>query len=412
MAGEMRIERGGKVLPHGVRARAATVRALILQLHARRQEIGAAILARIQSDGGPTEAPDPEYAEGLRAAIPIAVAYCLDGIERGEVNPPPIPTALLSQARIAARNRISLDTVLRRYFAGYTLLGDFIIEEVEDAGLLRGEDLKRLLRLLAASFERLIGAVSEEHGRELTTCALGSEQRRAAQIERLIKGESLDPGEISYDLEVHHVGAIAKGGGAEEAFRDLAKVLDRRLLLVRRGEEAVWAWFGGATPLLSEDLERHLSASWPRDVRLAIGEGAQGRTGWRLTHRQARAALPIALRGGDPIVRYRDVALVASMLKDDLLATSLRESYLVPLRAKRERAETLLGTLRAYFATDRNVSSAAVALDIDRGTVASRLRTIEQRLGRSIRSCAAELELALRLEEIEAPVRPCEPASR
>jgi hypothetical protein len=114
-------------------------------------ELEAAILTRIYNDGNPIEAADPEYAEGLRAAVPIALEYCLTCIERGEASPPPIPTALLSQARIAARNGIALDTVLCRYFAGYTLLGDFAIEEVDVAGLRRGAELKRLLRTLATS---------------------------------------------------------------------------------------------------------------------------------------------------------------------------------------------------------------------------------------------------------------------
>jgi hypothetical protein len=35
--------------------------------------------------------------------------------------------------RLAARKGVRLDTVLRRYLAGYTLFGDFLIEETEAA---------------------------------------------------------------------------------------------------------------------------------------------------------------------------------------------------------------------------------------------------------------------------------------
>jgi hypothetical protein len=55
-----------------------------------------------------------------------------------------------------------------------------------------------------------------------------------------------------------------------------------------------------------------------------MGEPARGIDGWRLSHRQAKAALPTALRAPEAFVRYGDVALLAATLADDLLATSLR----------------------------------------------------------------------------------------
>jgi DNA-binding PucR family transcriptional regulator len=119
-----------------------------------------------------------------------------------------------------------------------------------------------------------------------------------------------------------------------------------------------------------------------------------------LTHQQASAALPIALRSPEPFVRYADVALLASILQDDLLASSLRELYLDPLERERDGGEVARRTLRAYFAAERNVSSAAVALGVKRHTVTNRLRTIEQRLGRPLNDCASEVDTALRLEDL------------
>ena len=373
---------------------------LISDLRARRAEIEAAIRARIDGDGGPTEAGDPEYGEGLRAAIPAGFEHCLAAIERGESSPPPVPTALLSQARLAARSGIPLDTVLRRYFAGYTLLGDFLIEEAEATGLRRGADLRRLLRSLSTSFDRLLAAVSAEHRREAeATSARSSGRRRAELIERLLAGEPLDPTELRYDVTAHHVGLLANGAGSEAGLADLARSLDCRLLALPRGEETVWAWLGSRGPLDPDDIERIVAGVWPAGVRLAIGEPAVGASGWRLTHRQAKAALSIVLRGPQPFVRYADIALLATMLQDDLLCTSLREIYLKPLEAKRDGGETLRETLRAYFATGRNVSSAAAVLGVSRNTVTSRLRAIEAQLGRSLASASPECEAALRLEE-------------
>src|SRR4051794_73212 len=85
-------------------------------LHARRDEIEQAILARVYAVADSTDVADPEYAEGLRGAVSAALDYGLCALELNEEHPPSVPSAVLDQARLAARNRVSLDTVLRRYF--------------------------------------------------------------------------------------------------------------------------------------------------------------------------------------------------------------------------------------------------------------------------------------------------------
>jgi diguanylate cyclase with GGDEF domain/PucR-like helix-turn-helix protein len=367
------------------------------RLSERREEIELAVLTRVYGVSDPGEAADLEYVEGLRAAVSAAIDYGLEGVEGGERHPPPVPAALLAQARIAARNGVSLDTVLRRYFGGYTLLGDFLIEEADGIGL-QGAALKRLLRAEAALFDRLLTAVSEAHTDEAGHRPDTPEQRRIELIERLLAGEQLDTGELGYEFEAHHLAVTCAGRGGEEAIRELAKALDRRLLLVSREGRTVWAWLGGRRSLDPENLDRLLASTLPRQVSLALGEPGEGLAGWRFSHRQARAALPIALRVSEPFVRYADVALLASILRDDLLATSLHQIYLKPLEHERDGGETLKETLRAYFGTERNVSSAAAALGVSRQTVVNRLHATEKRFARPLSGCAAEVEAALALE--------------
>lgn len=351
------------------------------------------------SDSGDLE---PAYAEGLRAAVSSAVDYGLAAVELGEERAPPPPPILLAQARLAARAGVGLDTVLRRYFAGHALLGDFLVAEAEGGRLLRGAALQRLLRTQAALFDRLLAAISDEHRREGCAQPGSSEQRRAERIERLLAGELVDASELGYQLEGWHLGVLAEGPAAEEALRALASSLDRRMLKVCREEGAVWAWLGGRRPF---DLEGSPIEPTPSPgTILAIGEPAEGLSGWRLTHLQATAALPIARRGSEPLVRYRDVARLASMLKDELLAISLREIYLKPLERERDSGRLARETLRAYFAAGCNASAAAAAMGVNRETVSNRLRTIEQRFGRPFDSCAADVEAALRLEELGVPI--------
>jgi DNA-binding PucR family transcriptional regulator len=135
-------------------------------------------------------------------------------------------------------------------------------------------------------------------------------------------------------------------------------------------------------------------------VMLALGEPGRGLAGWRLTHRQAQAALLVALRRPRRCTRYADVALLASALTDEALATVLIDVYLAPLEDSRGSGPVLRETLRAYLGAERSVSSAAAALGVVRKTVEKRLRTIEEKLGRSLHPCPAELEIALELDEL------------
>jgi PucR C-terminal helix-turn-helix domain/GGDEF-like domain len=370
------------------------------RLSARWPEVEQAVLTRVFTVEDPSESlADAEYMEGLREAVKASLGYGLASVKLGEERSPPVPPALLTQTRVAARNGVSLETVLRRCFAGNALFVDFIVEEAEAGGHIERAELQSPLRTQATIFDRLIAAVSEEYACEEQERSLSTRQREAKRIERLLAGELVDTTELSYRLEDHHLGAIASGPGAVEALRELAAALDRRLLFVEREEETVWAWLGGRTDIPADELKAKLDA-WPEKLPLAFGERAQGLTGWRLTHRQARAAWPIALRGPQRVVCYAEVALLAAVLQDDLLATSLRQLYLAPLEEERDGGETARATLRAYFAAGRNVSSAAAAVGVSRRTVANRLRAIEERLGLRVHDCAAEIEAALRLDDL------------
>ncbi len=382
---------------------------LSARLRERREEIEQAVLTRtlaVSGTGEPVDLDslDPEYLQGLRTAVSAAVDYALAVVERGEERAPSPPPVLLTQARLAARYGIGLDTVLRRYSAGYVLISDFLVEEAERSGL-RGPFLQRLLRSQAA-LDRLLAALSEEYAREERERPGTTEQRRTERIERLLAGEPIDASELEYDLEGHHLALLATGPGVAIALRELATAIDARLLTACRGEDTLWAWLGARRELDPEELHRHASAIWPKGAVLVTGEPGKGLLGWRLSHRQAKATLTVAQRGPEPLVRYADVALLAAVLGDDLLATSLRQLYLEPLQAERDGGEVARETLRAYFAVGRNVSSAAAALGVQRHTVTNRLRAIEQRIGRPLSTWITEIEILLRLEELKDRARP------
>jgi hypothetical protein len=284
----------------------------------------------------------------------------------------------------------------------------------------------RALRAHAAVLDRLLSATIFEdgngfvYGDELMRAGRSPEQRRFERVRRLLAGGALEDPGLGYALSGEHVGVIARGPAARGVLCEVAGGLDCRLLCVDCGEGTVWAWFGGQRRLEMAALELALMGMQPGGVVFAVGEPARGLAGWRLTHQQAQAALVVALRRHDPqpehapqpgvsgvsgVTRYADVALLAVALKDEMLARALVEIYLEPLEGSRGGGPVLRETLRAYLAAERSTSSAAAALGVDRKTVASRLRTIEKRLGRSLHPCPAELEIALLLDEMApAPV--------
>jgi hypothetical protein len=375
---------------------------LAARLRERLPELEAAIATRVYAISDPHDVADPTYLQGLNAALAAAIDHRLTVLEVGERRAPAVPPVLIAQARLDARDGVSLDTVLRRYFAGNALFGDFLVEEAERAEV-PSSALRRLLGAQATLGDRLLAAVSAEHAREAKSRPSSAAERRRECVKSLLAGELVDHSELGYDLDAHHLGLMARGEGAAEAMRELAGRLDRRLLAVCREEESVWAcWLGGRDPLEAEEAIRALRDIRSEGVLITLGEPGEGLSGWRFSHRQAKAALPIAERSGQPLVRYSDVTLLASIVRDDLAVASLRRLYLAPLEDGRD-GDNLRIALRAYFQAGRNVSSAAAALGLNRRTLSKRLQAAERILGRPLESLAADLEIALSLEALEPP---------
>lgn len=373
--------------------------ALATRLRERLPEIQAAITTRVYSISDPHEVADPAYLQGLNAALAAAIEHRLAVIELGERHAPAVPPVLLVQARLDARDGVSLDTVLRRYFAGNALFGDFLVEEAVRAEV-PSSALRRLLAAQSLLGDRLLAAVSAEYRREAENRPSSALERRRECVKSLLAGELVDHSDLGYELDAHHLAVMAKGEGSPEVMRALAGKLDRRLLAVCREEEPVWAcWLGGRHPLEARQALQALGEMPLERVFVTVGEPGEGLSGWRLSHRQAKAALPIAEHRGEAVLHYADVVLIASLLRDDLVVTSLRQLYLEPLEAARDGGAIARETLRAYFSADRNTSSAAAALGVDRRTVTNRIRAIEDLFGRPLKDFATELETALRLDD-------------
>lgn len=141
---------------------------LVERLRAQRSEIDDAIFSRVSAQRfDQTGSDDSEYVAGLRAAGAAALDYVLAGIEHWGESLEPVPAEVLEQARRAARIGVGMETVLRRYFAGNAVVGDFVMREAE-RGVLSGRHAapREVIAIVSALVDRLTAAVSGAYNKE------------------------------------------------------------------------------------------------------------------------------------------------------------------------------------------------------------------------------------------------------
>jgi hypothetical protein len=377
-----------------------SVHAVVDHLRVRHAEIARAIYDHIREAVPDTVgAQDPSYQAGMRAAVDGVLSYSLDVIEHGPGWSGPIPFEAAAQARRAARAGVGLGTVLRRYVAGHGRLGEFVAEETARIGLAsNAPELQHINSTHDALLAHFTAAIEEVHDQERQQMVRSPEQRRVELVRTLLDGETAELANLDYKLDAWHVGVIVLGASTREELQRLKG--DCQLLTVPRGEEAAWAWLGGQRRLTHTEMERLGLDNEAAGLSLAVGEPARGIEGWRQTHHQAQQALQVALLARQPCARYADIALLVPWVEDPDRGRALVELYLSPLDSQKDGGAMLRQTLRVYFEAERNASSAARKLGIDRRTLTHRLATIETCVGYKLARRKADFEVALRLHAL------------
>jgi|GEM_PF-2360621 len=172
-----------------------------------------------------------------------------------------------------------------------------------------------------------------------------------------------------------------------------------RTLRVCADAQTLWLWLAADSPDRSA-LPR-LAFGLPPGTLLGLGDPGEGRVGFIESHRQALVALRLAPSAGRAIA-YEQVALVALLAQDPSRAREFMARELGQLNAEGNEAERLRATVRAYLDCQLNVASTAALIHVHENTVKHRLGQIRMRLGRSVRARATELDVALRLRELDA----------
>ena len=376
------------------------------RLATRIQEASETIYACVRDIGPNIDADlEPNHHNAVHETVDAMVKHTLEHIA-GRARPgQPLPAIVTEQARRAARLGVSVGTVIRRYVVGHRVLGELLASEVARSDLLDGATaLQRIRHIQEKLLEDVIASIEATYDKELARVHSERSSSHAQIVRKLLGGLPADAptaGELGYELEhAWHLGLMACGTEIARTLRALKLKVDRELLCLRCGELTA-AWLGGGK-LAAEELAARIAASPTNGARFAIGEPAYGMDGWRLTYRQAHEAFDVGTCASQSITKYAECSLLASALHNPMLASILDERYVRPLAGRSDMDARLRKTLRAYIEAECNATSAASALGVGRHTVVTRIRLSERLLGRPLRTCLAELDLALRLDELRA----------
>jgi hypothetical protein len=382
---------------------------LAARLRACAPELQQALFAQMrQQIADPVPDGDASLVVSLQAAITASVDCGLTEIEYGRPVSDSIPSPVLAHVSRAAQAGLSLTTALRHCVAGYTLAWSVVLEEVAQQDLPERQRFALLLQVspvMGSVLARVQAEIAEAHSAEIARSARSREQRRDEIVHKLLADEPVDAGELAeLDYEIHawHVGLIATGEGAKRAVQRLEAELGCDALAIVCSDRLVWAWLGAERRLAFVDLGR-LAADIAcfLDVAIAVGEPARGLDGLRQTHREAYQALAVARCRPAGLTRYLDVAPEATVLQDEALAESLVERYLSPLESMKTDGQMARKALHALFDSEHNVSSAAHILKVHRSTLHRWRNEIEERLGCRLHEHQADIEIALRIEELK-----------
>ncbi|GIH96650.1 hypothetical protein Psi01_72800 [Planobispora siamensis] len=219
-----------------------------------------------------------------------------------------------------------------------------------------------------------------EHGREHQEAERGV---RSAVLRLLLAGETRAGREtlelLGGGLADGPLTVLACGGDPEAvleaAAEEFAADADGRVVVIVPAERAETA---------AAALRGHgpVGVGTPVDDR-QLGTGLD----------QADRALAAARRGGEPVMRFADLAGQGLLsLLDAGAAAAFSAALLAPLREYGSRAD-LLESLRAYLACNGHWDAAAQRLGVHRHTLRYRMRRVAEILGRDLDDPAARAEL-------------------
>jgi DNA-binding PucR family transcriptional regulator len=365
----------------------------------------------------------PELPDGLDAAMrESTLAYeqqFLDALRnRADPHVAEPPLMAIEFVRILAQRGVSLSITSKIYRVGQISFWEHwstrlreVIDDKGDLAVAAEESSWYQVALAGAVIGRTLDRFSEERDRWVRS----SEAVRAEVIAELlddpIHADANDASrKLGYELDRWHTGFVLAlpGTGAGSSTVTLEHIA---------GEVA--DHLGGGTPVLHHLTTRTLAgwvASWDEptntDFRgarfgtiaespyVAIGAAGHGPNGFRRSHQQALAALRVTrLMRSRPsgVVAYEDVAMICLASADLEAAREFVARELRSLAAGDDQTRRVAATLQVFLEEGTQRRRTAARLGIHANTVALRLRSAEELLGRPATTRIPETLLALTL---------------
>jgi hypothetical protein len=309
-------------------------------------------------------------------------------------------------ARIAARNDISLSSVLNGYRVSHATALDHMLEQAAEDGT-QTEVLVTASQRVFRHMDSVVPMGTRAYIDERRRVHSRPDRSRLTAVRAVLAGAEdwegaglpgLASGQPSYPLSGHHVAVVLSASQPAAVLNAVAQAIGSApLLAVQMPDGGVWMWI--ACSLCEHDVAEALRCTMRGPVHAGVSGHEPGVHGFRAAHRKAQLALRIGIQRGSPVTAFSEVALEALAFGGEQLARQFVAAEMGGLTQDSRRATTLRQTLGSYFSRG-SAAAAAQDLGVSERTVTYRLRHVEQMLGRPLTARRAELETALRLHGV------------
>jgi DNA-binding PucR family transcriptional regulator len=372
----------------------------------------------------PEISADPETREDIllrgRAGLISWARAFLRGVAPAEVES---PAEAYAYARALARRGVPLDVLLRIHRLS---LGVLLQAWEERLGSDRSAE--QLLAATRASIEvnfqfhdALMEGLSSEYQRERERWVRGAEALRRETINAILDEKPVDTdgaGRIlGYDLRRHHLGLVLWAVATPDDPQVLPR-LERaataasahleagRPLMLSVDGSTMWAWVARDSELSHELIDSLAAAPNADGVSIALGAPGQGLTGFRRTHREAADTAKVALvsrRRPGTVTSFHAVELAALFSGDPERTRRFVHERLGALAADDDENHRLRATLMLYLEENGSRVATAKRIGVHPNTVANRIRTCRDILGRDVGQEQVPLLVALTLAATLGP---------
>jgi hypothetical protein len=345
----------------------------------------------------------PELRGAEEASIHANLSAVVQALGSDRQPPSPPPSEAVEEARVTARAGVPLESLIHTYRVGHAVVWEQAIDRLEEMAF--DPPTKHAARAIGSRYlfeyvDAISLLITKEYMAERDRIMRTGIQRRVQLVRDVLAGATVGAPDLGYDLDAEHVALVVDGPDADAYLEELRKATRRSMLTVAVSDDVVWAWLGSRTVLAADFWKKVAEMPPPGGTTVAFGAPCWGADGFREGHAQAQAAHGVALRTAQPLVRYSDVALEATLMSDGDAARRFVAHELGPLAGDDERAASHRATLEAYLGTGMNASAASAMLKVSDRTIAYRIRRAEEILGCTVTSRSAELAAALRLRRI------------